>query len=492
MSPNQVSENASLGTAVGITASASDADATNNAITYSLDDNDGGRFTIDASSGVVTVAGAIDREADGPSRSITVRSTSSDGSSTTQDFVININDVDEFDTTATTDVDGAVNAVDENAAVGTVVGITAFAVDADATVNTITYSLDADDGGRFAIDSVTGVVTVAAGIDREVDGASRNITVRSTSSDGSFTTVNFAIGINDVDEFDVSTPLDSDGTANTVNENSAFGTIVGLTAFADDADATDSVSYSLVDSAGGRFAIDSVTGQVTVNGSLDYETSTSHDITVRATSTDGSVATQLFTINIGNVNEAPVAANDAGYSAIAGNAITLNLPSPLLNDFDVDGDSLIIQVVSPPSNGTLSIDALGNLVYLPNNGFIGTDTITYRASDGVLTSNLAVISIDILAGSTTGSGGDPDPDPTPIPDPGAGTDNGDPDSDPDDEPDETTDKETPDQTQGTSAAPETDEPQGPQVILVTTSDDAGGVANAEAEDGSAGASANSS
>ena len=90
------------------------------------------------------------------------------------------------------------------------VGITASASDADATNNTITYSLDDSDGGRFAIDSSTGVITVAAAIDREADGASRNITVRSTSSDGSFTTAVFAIGVNDVDEFDVTTPIDSD------------------------------------------------------------------------------------------------------------------------------------------------------------------------------------------------------------------------------------------------------------------------------------------
>ena len=36
---------------------ASDADATNNTITYSLQDDDGGRFAIDANTGVVTVAG---------------------------------------------------------------------------------------------------------------------------------------------------------------------------------------------------------------------------------------------------------------------------------------------------------------------------------------------------------------------------------------------------------------------------------------------------
>ena len=149
-------ENAVIGTVVGVTAVASDADATNNTITYSLQDDDGGRFTIDANTGVVTVAGAIDREADGPTRNITVRATSSDGSFTDQGFTININDLDEFDVGAVTDVNATANAVDENAVVGTVVGVTASASDADATNNTITYSLQDDDGGRFTIDSQHG------------------------------------------------------------------------------------------------------------------------------------------------------------------------------------------------------------------------------------------------------------------------------------------------------------------------------------------------
>ncbi|MGN6548111.1 MAG: beta strand repeat-containing protein, partial [Aureliella sp.] len=210
---NAVAENASVGTAVGITASATDADGTNNTITYSLVDNDGGRFAIDGSTGVVTVAGAIDREADGASRTITVRATSADGSYTDQNFSISIADVDEFNVGAVSDNDATANSVAENSSVGTVVGITAAASDADATTNAITYSLFDNDGGRFAINSSTGVVTVAGAIDREADGASRTITVRATSADGSYTDQNFSISIADVDEFNVGAVSDNDATA---------------------------------------------------------------------------------------------------------------------------------------------------------------------------------------------------------------------------------------------------------------------------------------
>ena len=42
------------------------------------------------------------------------------------------------------------------------------------------------------------------------------------------------------------------------------------------------MSYTLSDDAGGLFAIDGTSGIVTLAGQLDYETSTSHDITVLA------------------------------------------------------------------------------------------------------------------------------------------------------------------------------------------------------------------
>ena len=150
---------------------ASDADATNNAITYTLDDDAGGRFAINGSTGEITVNAALDYESN-TSHNVIVRAASSDGSSSTQGFTINVTDVSEFGATPIVDNDGASDRVAENSVVGTTVGVTAFSDDADGT-DTISYSLDDNDGGRFAIDSTTGIVTVAGGIDREADGASR-------------------------------------------------------------------------------------------------------------------------------------------------------------------------------------------------------------------------------------------------------------------------------------------------------------------------------
>ena len=71
---------------------------------------------------------------------------------------------------------------------------------------------------------------------------------------------------------------------------------------------TDTVTYTLDDDAGGLFAIDANTGIVTVAGGLDYETATSHNITIRATSDDGSFATEIFSIGVTDVNESGVTA----------------------------------------------------------------------------------------------------------------------------------------------------------------------------------------
>jgi Ca2+-binding RTX toxin-like protein len=71
-------------------------------------------------------------------------------------------------------------------------------VDPDATNNAVSYSLLSNPGDLFAIDAVTGVVTVASAIDREVVGPSVDITVLATSADGSTSSQSFTIAINEL------------------------------------------------------------------------------------------------------------------------------------------------------------------------------------------------------------------------------------------------------------------------------------------------------
>ncbi|MDB5314180.1 MAG: Cadherin, partial [Rhodospirillales bacterium] len=222
----------------------------------------------------------------------------------TQAITVVVTDVSEGSVAAPTDADLAPDAVGENAAAGTVVGITAQATDGDAG-DTVSYSLTDNAGGQFAINAATGVVTVAPGavLDREA-AAAHLITVRATSSDTSSADANFTIALGDVDEFNVTAPVDGNASTNTVPENAAVGAMVGITAQAADADATtNAVAYSLVENASGRFAINAATGVVTVAGALDFETVPTPSITVRATSADGSTADSAFGIAVTDVDE---------------------------------------------------------------------------------------------------------------------------------------------------------------------------------------------
>lgn len=94
------------------------------------------------------------------------------------------------------DADASADEVVEGAVNGSLVGITAQAPDPNG--NPVTYSLFDNAGGRFTIDPVTGVVTVANGslLDFETQ-ASWNITVRASDSLGAFTDQTFAINLTD-------------------------------------------------------------------------------------------------------------------------------------------------------------------------------------------------------------------------------------------------------------------------------------------------------
>lgn len=402
--PNAVAENSITGTGVGIVASASDSDATNNTVLYTLTDSASGRFAIDANSGFVTVADGtlLDRES-AASHNISVRAVSADGSTADTVFSISLLDVNEFSVTPVFDADPAVDSVAEDASTGTSVGFTARATDADATTNTVTYMLDDSAGGRFSIESVTGVVRVAAALDYET-ATSHTIIVRATSADGSTATQSVTISVTDVSESGASSITDTDAAADTIAENSVSGSNSGITAFATDSDPTDSISYSLDDSAGGQFSIDSVTGVVTTLAAFDREAASSWTIIVRATSTDTSFTTRSFTVAVGDVNEFTVSApadSDPAVNAVNENAANGTPVGLTANAIDADATmNLVTYSLTDSAGGRFAIDGTTGAVTVASSALLDFETtpthsITVRATstDGSFADSVFVIAV---------------------------------------------------------------------------------------------------
>ncbi|MDP2562993.1 cadherin repeat domain-containing protein, partial [Psychrobium sp. 1_MG-2023] len=167
---NTISENAVIGQPVGITALATDPDGDN--VSYELVGDNKDLFAINA-NGVITLAGNLDFET-AESHTVTVKATSTDGTTSQADFVINVENADgttpgDGDTDnpigPVTDTNAADNTISENAAIGQPVGITALATDPDG--DNVSYELVGDNKDLFSIDA-NGVITLAGELDFEV------------------------------------------------------------------------------------------------------------------------------------------------------------------------------------------------------------------------------------------------------------------------------------------------------------------------------------
>ena len=121
---------------------------------------------------------------------------------------------------------------------------------------------------------------------------------------------------------------------------------------------------------------------------------------------DGTLDSNIATISISvtAVNDAPVALDDS-YGTSEDTPLTVAAASGVLaNDSDVDGDSLTAALVSGPSHGTLTLSADGSFTYTPEADYSGSDTFTYKASDGSLESNSATVTINVGSADETPTG----------------------------------------------------------------------------------------
>jgi len=162
-------------------------------------------------------------------------------------------------------------------------------------------------------------------------------------------------------------------TGNTVAENSAVNTVVGALTMSG---TTGTPAYTLTDSAGGRFKLVGSSLQVAA-ATIDFETATSHNITISVSGVTPTVTATTFTIVVLDV------------SGVAPAAPTLTLttgPTDNTPDFNLTGDLVLGDTV--------------RFQYSTASDFTGASDLTNTIDAGEDAANLITFTTGALANGT--------------------------------------------------------------------------------------------
>jgi M6 family metalloprotease-like protein len=98
-----------------------------------------------------------------------------------------------------------------------------------------------------------------------------------------------------------------------------------------------------------------------------------------------------FTFNGGTYSRCNPVANNMTVGTLKNTPVSITLTAT-----DVENEAVTYFVVTNPTKGTLT-GTVPNLTYRPSTNYMGGDCFTFKATDGVYTSNLATVSIDVNA-----------------------------------------------------------------------------------------------
>jgi hypothetical protein len=199
------------------------------------------------------------------------------------------------------------------------------------------------------------------------------------------------------------TPTAINLSNSSVAENAASGATVGALSTVDP-DSGDTHTYALVSGSGdtdnASFVLDGAT--LKSAASFDFETKSSYSVRIRTTDNGGLNGTfeQALTINVTNVNEAPVAVADDPVTTIfvGGQATTINV---LGNDSDVDGDTLTVAAVDTTGTQGSVTNNGANVSYTAPNAN-GSSSFSYQAGDGSLSSSSATVNVSYVKNDLRG------------------------------------------------------------------------------------------
>ena len=188
----------------------------------------------------------------------------------------------------------------------------------------------------------------------------------------------------------------ADDDSYTIDEDMLLSrdTVTGVLANDSDPDGDPLQALVLTDVTSGQLSL-ATDGSFTYQPDPNFNGIDSFTYRVSDGSAFSNVATVTLTVQA--IPDPPIANNDS-YSTTPNVQLSVNATSGVLaNDSDPDGESLQAAVVTDVADGTLSLLADGSFDYQPDPGFEGTDSFTYEASDGNLTSPPATVNITVSA-----------------------------------------------------------------------------------------------
>ncbi len=300
--PDSVDEDAEIGDAVGIQASATDADG--EAVTYSLVSDPDSKFAIDSNTGIVTLAATLDYDVE-TEHSFTVRATSADSSFTEETFTVQVNQVNSAPTISINTVLGSIL---EDADLSGGVHVANVVLNDDG-IGTNGFTLTGDDAALFELrDSNTKLyLKDGAALDFDTNSV-LNVNVVVDDADVGGTpddTKSFSMNVLDVNS---SPTVSLSPSATSIPESTSTGSRIKMADInvADDNTGTNVLSLSGDDAA--LFEIDGTELFLKSGTNLDFETAPTLTVTVNVDDSSlgaGIDSSTDFTLTITDVNEAP-------------------------------------------------------------------------------------------------------------------------------------------------------------------------------------------
>ena len=227
-----------------------------------------------------------------------------------------------------------------------------------------------------------------------------SFTYRAVDADGASSTATVTVTVAEVND----TPVAGGDAAATDEDVAVVVDVLANDADPDNGDGLpgneDALHAQIVVAPANGTAVVNTDGTITYTPDANYF-GVDHVTYVVVDGNGAASSPAVASVAVAEVNDAPVAWDDVVDTT---NGAPL-LGNVLLNDVDPDNrdasilndDVLSAALVSGPSSGTLSLEADGRFTYTPAAGFSGTDTFSYRVTDGDGAGGVATVTINVTA-----------------------------------------------------------------------------------------------